>query len=88
MGDGMVRVDEELEVVVSATTAWGVKVTTRNGVEGFIDNLKIPSWLAREELPVSGTSLLVVVLDDVRSPFRGSLLDEDIELARNARRRT
>lgn len=88
MGDGLVRVDEELEVVVSVTTAWGVKVTTRDGVEGFIDNLKIPSWLARGELPASGTSLLVVVLDDVRSPFRGSLLDEDIELAHNARRRT
>lgn len=88
MGDGMVRVDEELEVVVSATTAWGVNVTTRDGVEGFIDNLKIPSWLAREELPVSGTTLLVVVLDDVRNPFRGSLLDEDIQLACNARNRT
>ncbi|MEW2523551.1 hypothetical protein [Streptomyces sp. NPDC047071] len=88
MGDGMVRVDEELEVVVYATTSWGVKVATRDGVEGFIDNLKIPSWLARGEVPGSGTSLLVVVLDDARKPFRGSLLDEDIELARNARRQT
>lgn len=47
MDDGMVRVDEEMEVFVSATTAWGVRVTTRDGMEGFIDNLKIPSWLAR-----------------------------------------
>lgn len=87
MGDRSVQVDEELDVVVLAATDWGVKVVTRDGVEGFVDNLKIPTWIAREELPSEGDSFRVVVTDDLRQPFRASMLDGDMQLARRARRR-
>jgi hypothetical protein len=81
----VVRVDEEVDVSVSAVLSWGIDVHTGDGIAGFVDKLKIPTWLAREEMPKVGEPLTVVVLDEVRAPFRASLLQEDFRRARNAR---
>jgi hypothetical protein len=80
-------VDQEVAVTVTAILAWGVAVVTQDGERGFIDNLKIPAEFDEAGFPEVGDSLSVVVLDDSRTPFRGSLLQEDFSLAREARMR-
>ncbi|MDP9642093.1 hypothetical protein J2S53_002038 [Actinopolyspora lacussalsi] len=73
-------------MTVVAVESYGVRVVTRDGVEGIVDKIKIPSWLASEELPGVGESLTVVVLDERRDRFRASLLDTDFEIAGMVRR--
>ncbi|WP_139219615.1 hypothetical protein [Actinopolyspora alba] len=73
-------------MTVLAVEPYGVRVVARDGVEGIIDKIKIPSWLASEELPCVGESLTVVVLDERRDRFRASLLDTDFEIAGMVRR--
>jgi predicted RNA-binding protein (virulence factor B family) len=82
-----VLVDQEVAVTVTAVLAWGVAVVTQDGERGFIDSLKIPAESDEVGFPEVGDSLRAVVLDDSRTPFRGSLLREDFSLARQARTR-
>jgi hypothetical protein len=80
----MVRSDDEVEVFFSDFTRWGLNVVTSTGLEGFVDNLKVPSDLDREGL-VRGQEMTVVVLDVSRTPFRASLMEADFRAARDAR---
>lgn len=80
-----VFVDQEAPVTVIAVLSWGVTVVTQDGENGFVDNLKIAAKSGEVGFPAVGDSLKVVVLDDSRTPFRGSLLQEDFLLAREAR---
>ncbi|WP_144312090.1 hypothetical protein [Actinopolyspora erythraea] len=73
-------------MTVVAMEPYGVRVVTGDGVEGTLDKIKIPCWLASEELPIVGESLTVVVLDERRDRFRASLLGSDFEIAEKARR--
>lgn len=76
------RLHGEYGAVVVRTTPWGVVVTTLDGDEIFVDNTKVGA-AAREV----GSAARVVVLDDLRSPPRGSLLALDREIAGRLRTR-
>ena len=77
-----VRLHGEYGAVVARTTAWGVVVTTLDGDEIFVDNTKVGA-----AAPGIGSAVRVVVLDDLRSPPRGSLLALDCEIAGHLRTR-
>lgn len=79
---------QEIAVTVTSIIPYGLNVVTQDGDPGFIDNLKIPTTKSDEaNLPEIGSSLLVVVLDDSRTPFRGSLMQYDFLRARELRMR-
>ncbi|MFE5481328.1 hypothetical protein [Streptomyces sp. NPDC056527] len=84
----MVRIHEEFDVVIKAVTMVGSFVTmeTADGGEGFIDQVKHPSWWSEEvPPPAAGDRLHVVVLDPSRTPPRLSALEKDIEIGRRFR---
>jgi predicted RNA-binding protein (virulence factor B family) len=82
-----VVVDQEVDVTVVSILEWGVTVITQDGEHGFIDNLKIPFESDDARFPEVGNPVKIVVLDDSRTPFRGSLLQDDFSLARESRQR-
>jgi len=81
----MVRLHDELAVQVVTARPWGIEVVTEHGERGLVDNVKIPSWRASGIPPAVGERVQVVVLDELREPFRASALGEDFEVARRLR---
>ncbi|WP_336724331.1 hypothetical protein [Cellulosimicrobium cellulans] len=75
-----VRVHEEHAVMVGRRVPWGVFVALDDRTEVFVDAAKVGHLDPR-----SGDRCVVVILDDERSPARGSLLDVDREVARRHR---
>ncbi|MCZ0994251.1 hypothetical protein O1L44_15680 [Streptomyces noursei] len=74
----------EFDAVVTAATVVGVVVDI-DGIQGFIDQTKHPSWWCDAEPPEVGECIHVVVLDGSRNPPRLSALESDIEIARRLR---
>ena len=81
----MVVLHEELVVRVVAVRPWGVEVVTPHGERGIVDVTKHPGLIGEDAPPQEGDSLVVVVLDDERDPFRASALADDAEIARRLR---
>ncbi|MEU3776909.1 hypothetical protein AB0F11_27605 [Streptomyces sp. NPDC032472] len=85
----MLRDHEELDVTVVAAALVGVKVEVdgAEGVFGFIDQVKHPSWRDADVAPPrAGDRLHVCVLDAGREPLpRLSALEDDIATARRLR---
>lgn len=77
-----IRLHQEYTAVVARPVPWGVVVTTDAGDEVSVDKTKLGS----ASLDV-GTEVQVVILDDARTPPRGSLLDLDRDIARQLRGR-
>ncbi|MFV2198924.1 hypothetical protein [Nocardiopsis sp. LOL_012] len=73
----MVSVGQRVEVFVSGVRPWGIDVVTVGGEVGFIDNLKISFSESHGNFPREGDSFEVVILDDMRTPFRASMLELD-----------
>lgn len=82
----MVVLHEELVVQVVAVRPWGVEVVTSRGERGLVDVTKHPGLTGEGAAPKEGDSLVVVVLDDEREPFRASALADDAEIARRLRK--
>ncbi|MEV6731419.1 MULTISPECIES: hypothetical protein [unclassified Streptomyces] len=80
---------QELDVTVVAVAPVGAKVEVdgHEGVFGFIDQVKHPSWRDENVAPPrAGDKLHVCVLDRTREPYpRLSALQNDIDLARRLR---
>ncbi|MEW2418029.1 hypothetical protein AB0953_30595 [Streptomyces sp. NPDC046866] len=85
----MLRDHQELDVTVVAVAPVGAKVEVdgAEGVFGFIDQVKHPSWWDADIAPPrAGDRLHVCVLDATREPFpRLSALQADIAAARRLR---
>ncbi|MCX4625353.1 hypothetical protein [Streptomyces sp. NBC_01443] len=83
------RDHQELDVTVVAVAPVGAKVLVDGyeGVFGFIDQVKHPSWWdAGLAQPHAGDKLHVCVLDCTREPYpRFSALQDDIDIARRLR---
>ncbi|MFJ3665539.1 hypothetical protein ACIPSE_03685 [Streptomyces sp. NPDC090106] len=83
----MISNEEEYDAVITGITVVGVVVDI-DGVKGFVDQTKHPSWWSAAVAPPEvGDRLHVVVLDDSRTPPRLSALEEDVEIARRVRDR-
>ncbi|MFD7503380.1 hypothetical protein [Streptomyces sp. NPDC059850] len=79
------RNHQELDVTVVAVAPVGARVEV-DGVPGFIDQVKHPSWWDESVAPAQvGDELHVVVLDATREPPRLSALRRDIDTARRLR---
>ncbi|MFI0818321.1 hypothetical protein ACH4TX_17700 [Streptomyces sp. NPDC021098] len=79
------RNHQELDVTVVAVAPVGARVEV-DGVTGFVDQVKHPSWWDESVAPVrDGDALHVVVLDADREPPRFSALQRDIDTARRLR---
>ncbi|MEU5036668.1 hypothetical protein [Streptomyces rubiginosohelvolus] len=73
--------------MITAVASAGSQVDA-DGITGFIDQVKHPSWWSEDvQPPQVGDHLHTVVLDDTRDPPRLSALQSDIETARALRRR-
>ncbi|MFD6968706.1 hypothetical protein [Streptomyces sp. NPDC059979] len=85
----MFRDHQELDVTVVGVAPVGAKVEVdgSDGVFGFIDQVKHPSWWDENAAPPrAGDKLHVCVLDATREPFaRLSALQNDIDIARRLR---
>jgi len=80
-----ISIDEEVLVSLEECNKWGVKVISACGCRGFVDLTKIPDGvIGGGSLGVAGP-LRVVVLDDLRDPFRASMLKEDFRISRMAK---
>ncbi|GAA3375038.1 hypothetical protein GCM10017750_10890 [Streptomyces racemochromogenes] len=83
------RDHQELDVTVVGVAPVGVKVEVdgEDGVFGFVDQVKHPSWWdASVAPPRAGDRLHVCVLDAGREPHpRFSALGDDIDIARSLR---
>ncbi|MFD3699716.1 hypothetical protein ACFWUZ_26940 [Streptomyces sp. NPDC058646] len=81
--------NEELDVTVVGVASVGarVEVDGHEGVYGFIDQVKHPSWWDENIAPpLAGDKLHVCVLDPTREPYpRFSALPADIDTARRLR---
>ncbi|MGW6980770.1 hypothetical protein ACWGE1_15185 [Streptomyces sp. NPDC054932] len=78
---------QEIDVVVTAVAPFGSRVDA-DGVTGFVDQAKHPSWWSPDVPPPQvGDHLHAVVLDDSRTPPRLSALTTDIDIARVLRDR-
>lgn len=75
-----VRVHEEHAVTVVRRVPWGIFVALADGTEVFVDAMKVGHLDDQ-----AGDRSIVVIVDDERQPLRGSLLDEDREIARRHR---
>lgn len=82
MDAARIALDDELDVRVVKVHAWGADVTTEGGDCGFVDSVKLRSVREFGMFPEVGDVVHVVVLDDMRSPFRASTLAIDIAIAR------
>ncbi|WP_371790085.1 hypothetical protein OG285_03075 [Streptomyces sp. NBC_01471] len=81
----MISNEQEFDVVVLGISMVGAVVDI-DGVQGFIDQTKHPSWWSSDVEPAkAGDRLHVVVLDDSRTPPRLSALRIDIENGRRVR---
>jgi len=74
------RLHQEYTAVVDRRMPWGTVVVTLDGVEILVDHTKADFAVLEP-----GTEVQVVVLDDARTPARGSLLGEDFDIARRLR---
>ncbi|MFJ4708236.1 hypothetical protein ACIP6I_25750 [Streptomyces anulatus] len=73
--------------MITAVASAGSQVVA-DGITGFIDQVKHPSWWSEDvQPPQVGDRLHAVVLDDTRDPPRLSALRSDIETARALRGR-
>ncbi|XUT58386.1 hypothetical protein HLK56_08795 [Streptomyces sp. G9] len=78
---------QRVDVVITAVASAGSQVDA-DGITGFIDQVKHPSWWSEDvQPPQVGDHLHTVVLDDTRDPPRLSALQSDIETARALRGR-
>ncbi|TYR65091.1 hypothetical protein FY004_07930 [Streptomyces parvus] len=78
---------QEVNVVITGVASAGSQVDA-DGITGFIDQAKHPSWWSEDvQPPQVGDRLRTVVLDDTRNPPRLSALQSDIEIARALRGR-
>jgi hypothetical protein len=75
-----IRVHEEHAVTVGRRVQRGIFVALDDGTEVFVDTTKVGNLG-----PQAGDRYEVVILDDERTPARGSLLDMDREIARRHR---
>jgi hypothetical protein len=66
--------------VVVELLPWGVLVRLADGTDVLVDNAKV--GVAN---PDTGIVVRVVVLDDERTPMRGSCLDVDLDIGRRLR---
>ncbi|MFJ6053908.1 hypothetical protein [Streptomyces sp. NPDC092307] len=79
---------QEIDVVVTAVAPYGSQVDAE-GITGFVDQTKHPSWWSSDVPPPQvGDRLHAVVLDDSRTPPRLSVLTTDADIARVLRDRT
>ncbi|MFI1780054.1 hypothetical protein [Streptomyces rubiginosohelvolus] len=79
--------NQEVHVVITAVASVGSLVNA-DGVKGFIDQVKHPSWWSEDVQPPQVSDRLhTVVLDDTRDPPRLSALQSDIDIARALRGR-
>ncbi|MEV7114081.1 MULTISPECIES: hypothetical protein [Streptomyces] len=79
--------EEEVDVVITAVAPVGSQVYA-DGITGFIDQVKHPSWWSGDVPPPQvGDQLHAVVLDETRNPPRLSALQRDIDTARALRDR-
>ncbi|MER8198644.1 hypothetical protein ABTY00_32425 [Streptomyces microflavus] len=79
--------EQEVNVVIT-TVAWVGCQVYADGITGFIDQVKHPSWRSKDVAPPKvGDHLHAVVLDDTRNPPRLSALQRDIDIARMLRER-
>ncbi|PVC91934.1 hypothetical protein [Streptomyces sp. CS014] len=79
--------NQEVPVVITAVASVGSWVDA-DGVKGFIDQVKHPSWWPEDvQPPQVGDRLHTVVLDETRDPPRLSALQGDIDIARALRGR-
>ncbi|WP_369780064.1 hypothetical protein [Streptomyces sp. R33] len=80
---------QELDVTIVGVAPVGSKVEVdgHEGVFGFIDQVKHPSWWDENvAAPCAGDKLHVCVLDATREPYpRLSALQNDIDIARRLR---
>lgn len=80
---------QELDVTITGVASVGsrVEVDGSEGVFGFIDQVKHPSWWDENVAPPqAGDKLHVCVLDPTREPYpRFSALQDDIDIARHLR---
>lgn len=81
----MFSLHDEVVGTVADINKWGYSISLPNGHEGFIDKTKAPGWGDDEPSLIVGDEVLVVVVDNGRSPCRLSSLPSDIEIARRAR---
>ncbi|MFE5832566.1 hypothetical protein ACFQ67_32560 [Streptomyces sp. NPDC056488] len=78
---------QEVDVTVTAVARVG-SWADADGVTGFVDQAKHPSWWSADVPPPRvGDRLRAVVLDASRTPPRLSALEGDIEIARVLRGR-
>ncbi|MEV6398886.1 SMI1/KNR4 family protein [Streptomyces sp. NPDC051907] len=75
---------QEYDVVVKAVAPVGALVDA-DGLEGFIDQAKHPSWWSDTPRAAVGDRMRAVVLDASRTPARLSALPIDIRIARSLR---
>ncbi|MET9768636.1 hypothetical protein [Streptomyces sp. NPDC006415] len=69
---------------IASVGSWG----DADGITGFIDQVKHPSWWSEDvQPPQVGDRLHTVVLDDTRDPPRLSALQSDVDIARVLRER-
>ncbi|MGW8487304.1 hypothetical protein [Streptomyces sp. NPDC055886] len=80
--------EEEVDVVITRVSRVGSQACDADGITGFIDQVKHPSWWSQDAAPPQvGDRLHAVVLDDTRNPLRLSALHSDIDIARALRER-
>ncbi|MFG2233759.1 hypothetical protein ACGFNX_27865 [Streptomyces sp. NPDC048723] len=78
---------QEVDVIVTAVAPYGSQVDA-DGITGFVDQVKHPSWWSSDVPPPQvGDHLHTVVLDDSRTPPRLSALTADVDIARVLRDR-
>lgn len=70
----------EFTATVVRVLPWGVIVRTAEDLDVAVDNIKAGGHRA------VGEEVLIVILDDMRQPLRGSCLTVDIEIGRRLRR--
>ncbi|MYV61392.1 hypothetical protein GTW37_19980 [Streptomyces sp. SID4931] len=79
--------NQEVHVVITAVASVGSRVCA-DGITGFIDQAKHPSWWSEDvQPPQVGDLLHAVVLDETRDPPRLSALQIDSDIARALRGR-
>jgi hypothetical protein len=83
--EARIALDGELDVRVVQVHPWGADIITDGGELGLVDSAKLRSVREFGTFPEIGDVLHVVVLDDMRSPFRASTLAIDISIARGSR---
>lgn len=78
--------DLECTATISEILPYGMHVEV-DGIVGFVDQAKHPSWWSEAPPPVKGDEIQVVVVDSSRIPPRLSALSDDSSIAKERRSR-